>query len=149
MNASPGAAINSSGSLPSIKGETGPVASFAELAGRFLMAVPFLLSGLGKLGAYSVTAGYMSSVGVPGVLLPLVIATEVLGALAIILGWKTRSVAFLLAGFCLLTAFIFHRNFADQMQMINFFKNVSMAGGFLLLVAHGDGRLSIERRLAR
>jgi putative oxidoreductase len=91
----------------------------------------------------------MTSVGVPGALLPVVIATEVLGALAIILGWKTRTVAVLLAGFSLLTAVTFHRNFADQAQMINFLKNVSIAGGFLLLAANGVGRLSIDRRFAR
>jgi putative oxidoreductase len=117
------------------------------LAGRILLAVMFLLSGLGKLGAYSATAAYMTSAGVPGVLLPLVIITEVGGALAILVGWKTRTVALLLAGFCLLTAITFHRNFADQNQMIHFLKNVSIAGGFLLLVANGPGPLSIDGRL--
>jgi putative oxidoreductase len=79
-------------------------------------------------------------------LLTAVIATEVLGALAIILGWKTRAVAVLLAGFSVLTAILFHRNFADQQQMIEFLKDVSIAGGFLLLVAKGAGPLSIDRR---
>src|SRR6202140_4751757 len=78
----------------------------AELAGRFLLSSLFLVSGLGKLGAYAATAGYMASLGVPGALLPVVIATEVLGAIAIIVGWKTRIVAFLLAGFSLLTALV-------------------------------------------
>jgi putative oxidoreductase len=87
----------------------------------------------------------MSSAGVPGVLLPLVIATEVIGSLAIMLGWKTRIVAVLLAGFSLLTAIVFHHNFADQMQMIEFLKDVSIAGGLLLLVAKGAGPLSIDR----
>jgi putative oxidoreductase len=81
-------------------------------------------------------------------LLPAVIATEVLGALAIILGWKTRIVAFLLAGFSLLTAIAFHNNLADQTQLIMFFKNLSIAGGFLLLVANGAGPLSLDRRSA-
>ena len=117
-----------------------------ELAGRILLAVLFLLSGIGKVGAYSATAAYMSSSGVPGALLPLVIATELGGALAIMVGWNTRTVAFLLAGFSVLSAIVFHRNFADQAQMINFLKNVSIAGGFLLLVANGAGPLSIDRR---
>jgi putative oxidoreductase len=121
----------------------------AELGGRILLSVLFLLSGLGKIGAYSGTAAYMSSVGVPGVLLPAVIAAEVLGALAIIVGWKTRVTAFLLAGYSLLTAVIFHSNFSDQIQVIMFFKNVSIAGGFLLLVANGSGPLSIDRRIAK
>jgi putative oxidoreductase len=126
----------------------GGLDSISELAGRVLLASLFLLSGLGKLGAYSGTAAYMASAGVPGVLLPVVIATEVGGGLAIILGWKTRTVAVLLAGFSLLTAIAFHRNFADQAQMVNFLKNVSIAGGLLLLVAKGAGPLSIDRRLA-
>jgi putative oxidoreductase len=87
----------------------------------------------------------MSSAGVPGALLPVVIATEVIGSLAIMLGWKTRIVAVLLAGFSLLTAIVFHHNFADQMQMIQFLKDVSIAGGLLLLVAKGAGPLSIDR----
>jgi putative oxidoreductase len=124
------------------------VQKISELGGRILLAVLFLLSGLGKVGAYAGTAAYMSSLGVPGALLPLAIATEVLGALAIVVGWKTRVTAFLLAGYSLLTAVIFHSNFGDQIQMIMFFKNVSIAGGFLLLMANGSGPLSIDRRIA-
>jgi putative oxidoreductase len=121
----------------------------SELGGRILLSVLFLLSGLGKIGAYAGTAAYMSSVGVPGALLPAVIATEVLGALAIIVGWKTRVIALLLAGFSLLTAVVFHNHFGDQIQMIMFLKNVSIAGGYLLLVANGPGPLSIDRRIAK
>lgn len=120
-----------------------------EAAGRVLLAQLFLLAGLSKLGAYGATAAYMSSVGVPTVLLPLVIATELGGSIAIILGWKTRAVAALLAGFSILTALVFHSNFADQTQMIMFLKNISIAGGFLLLVARGAGALSLDTRLAR
>lgn len=121
----------------------------SELTGRILLSAIFLISGLGKIGSYAAAAGYMSSVGVPSALLPLVIATEVAGAISIIVGWKTRIAAFLLAGFTLLAAFIFHNNFADQIQAIMFLKNVSIAGGFLLLVANGAGPLSLDRRLAK
>jgi len=120
----------------------------AELLGRVLLSVLFLLSGVGKVGAYSATAAYMASVGLPSSLLPIVIAIEVFGALAIIAGWQTRVVAFLLAAFSLLTAAIFHRNFSDQIQMITFLKNGSIAGGWLLLVAHGAGPLSLDRYLS-
>jgi len=120
--------------------------NLSELAGRILLASLFLLSGLGKLGAYSATTAYMTAAGAPGVLLPAVIATEVVGGLAIILGWKTRVAAILLAGFSLLAAMTFHRNFADQNQMIHFLKDVSIAGGFLLLAARGAGRLSLDQR---
>jgi putative oxidoreductase len=119
---------------------------FIELAGRILLVAIFLLSGLGKISSYAATAGYMAAQGVPGLLLPLVIATEMLGAIAILLGWQTRIVAFLLAGFTLLTGLMFHNQFADQTQMIMFMKNVAIAGGFLLLVAHGAGALSLDAR---
>ena len=127
---------------------TGTVRSVSELAGRILLSVLFLLSGFGKIGAYGATVGYMSAVGVPSVLLPVVILTEVLGAIAMILGWRTRVAALLLAGYSLLAALIFHSNFADQIEMIMFLKNVSIAGGFVLLVANGAGPLSLDRRLA-
>ena len=125
------------------------IKNIAELAGRSLLSVLFLLSGVGKIGAYAGTAAYMSSVGVPAGLLPLVIATEVVGAIAIILGWQTRVTALLMAGYSLLAALVFHTNFADQIEMIMFFKNVAIAGGFLLLVANGAGPLSLDRRLAK
>jgi putative oxidoreductase len=148
MNTS-SASAHSSSAPASINPRNATFANATELTGRVLLASLFLLSGLTKLGAYSAAAAYMSSAGVPGALLPVVIATEVLGALAVILGWKTRIAATLLAGFSLLAAFTFHNNFADQIQMIMFLKNVSITGGFLLLTANGAGPLSIDRRLAR
>ena len=149
---SPTAAGNPTASIsinPSRESTASTVQKVSDLAGRILLSVLFLLSGLGKIGAYTGTAVYMSSLGVPGALLPLVIATEVLGALAIIIGWNTRVIALLLGGFSLLTAAIFHNNFADQIQMIMFLKNVAIAGGYLLLVANGDGPLSIDHRIAK
>src|SRR5258708_30436080 len=122
---------------------------YSELGGCILLSVLFVLSGLSKSGAYTGTAAYMSALGVPAALLPVVIATEALGALAIIVGCKTRVTAFLLAGYALLTALVFHRNVGDQIQMIMFLKNAAIAGGFLLLVAYGAGDLSLDRRFAR
>ncbi len=124
-------------------------AKFFELGGRILLASLFLLSGLSKLTSYGATAAYMTATGVPAALLPIVIATEVLGSLAIILGWHTRMTAFLLAGFTLLAAALFHNNLGDQMQMIMFLKDISITGAFLMLVANGAGPLSLDRRRAR
>ena len=149
MNASPTVSAKGSSASASVTKRHTTLASATELAGRILLASLFLLSGLNKFGAYSATAAYMASAGVSGAFLPAVIATEVLGSLAIILGWKTRVAATLLAAFSLLTAFTFHSNFADQIQMIMFLKNISIAGGFLLLIANGAGPLSIDRRFAR
>lgn len=132
---------------PSI--DTASFGKFFELGGRLLLASLFLLSGLTKLSAYVATAGYMASMGVSSALLPLVIATEVLGSLAIIVGWHTRLASFLLAGFTLLAGAIFHNNFGDQIQTIMFLKDISIAGAFLILVANGAGPLSLDYRRAR
>ena len=76
----------------------------------------------------------------------VVIFLEVLGGLAIIVGWQTRWVALALAGFCVLSALIFHNNFADQNEMANFMKNIAIAGGFLFLFANGAGAWSLDNR---
>jgi len=118
---------------------------FTELAGRILIAAMFLVAGIGKIAGYAATQGYMQSQGVPGSLLPLVIALEILGAMAIIAGFRTRIVAALLAVFTIVAAVVFHGG-GDRMQQILFLKNVSIAGGFLLLVARGAGEWSIDAR---
>ncbi len=118
----------------------------SSFLGRLLISLLFLAAGLNKITAYAGTASYMEAMGVPSILLPAVIVLEILGALAIIIGFKTRLVAFLLAGFSLLSALIFHFDFADQMQATLFMKNVAIAGGFLFLVAHGPGTWAIDNR---
>jgi len=114
---------------------------------RLLLAMMFFMSGLMKIGNYAGTQGYMDAMGVPGALLPLVIALEVLGGLAIILGWNTRIVASALAGFSVLSAVLFHADFANQAEMTNFLKNVTIAGGFLVLVAQGPGAYALDNRV--
>ena len=119
---------------------------FANAVGRFLIALIFVMSGVNKIPGYESTQGFMESMGVPGALLPAVIAVEVVAGLAIIIGWRTRLAAFLLAGFTLLSAVIFHSNFGDQMQMILFMKNLAITGGLLFLVANGGGAFSMDNR---
>jgi putative oxidoreductase len=121
------------------------VDTFLNLAARILMSQIFIISGIGKITGYAGTQGYMAKMGVPGALLPLVILTELGGGLALLFGFQTRWVALALAGFTFLSALIFHMNFSDQMQMINFMKNLAMAGGLLLFVRHGAGAPSIDR----
>ena len=127
-----------------------PLSSLIEIVsapiGRVFIALIFVMSGLNKMGDYANTAGWMDAMGVPGGLLPVVIVLEVLGGLAIIIGWQTRIASFLLAGFCLLSALLFHNNLGDQNEMIQFMKNVAMAGGFLFLTAHGAGKFSLDNR---
>lgn len=122
------------------------VQSAVELSGRVLLVTLFVISGIGKITGYAGTAAYMESVGVPGLLLPAVIALEVLGSVAILLGWQTRLVALLFAGFTVLAALLFHGNIGDQTQQIMFLKNIAIAGGFLLLVVHGAGPFSLDAR---
>ncbi len=103
--------------------------------------------GIGKLSAWAGTQAYMESAGLPGGLLPLVIALEVGGGLAIAAGLFTRWVAVALAAFSIVSALIFHRPLSDAVQMTMFLKNIAMAGGFLILAAHGGGSWSLDRRL--
>jgi putative oxidoreductase len=120
-----------------------------ELAGRILIALIFITAGYGKIGGYGATQAYMAAMGVSGALLPLVILTELGGGLLLALGLFTRSAAAALAGFTLLSAFLFHGNSADQMQQIMFMKNLAIAGGFLLLVTNGPGKISLDSRFGR
>lgn len=116
----------------------------STLTGRVLLAVMFIIAGYGKFGGYEGTQGYMESVGVPGILLPAVIALELLGGIAILIGYQTKIAAILLAGFTLLTAIIFHNDFSQQMQMILFMKNLAISGAFLLLFVHGPGQWAVN-----
>ena len=122
------------------------LSTFSAPIGRFLLAMMFLMSGLSKIGNFAGTQGYMEAMGVPGALLPIVIALEVLGGLAIIIGWQTKITSFALAGFCVVSAALFHNDFSNQSEMIMFMKNVTISGGFLLLIAHGPGAYALDNR---
>ena len=123
--------------------------NFAYLAGRILLSFMFIMAGLQKIGGYEGTQQYMESMGVPGMLLPLVIITEVGGGLMILVGFYVRYAAVALGGFCVVTALIFHTDFVDQMQMIQFMKNLTIAGGFVMLFVAGPGPWSMDARLCR
>jgi putative oxidoreductase len=115
-----------------------------NLVGRVLLAHIFIISGWSKIGAFAGTEAYMASMGVPGALLPLVIAVELLGGLALVVGFKTRWTALMLAAFSVLAALLFHNNFADQTEMISLMKNFAMAGGLLLLAQTGAASPSVD-----
>ena len=114
--------------------------------GRIMLALIFILAGIGKIADPAGNMSFMQSAGVPGLLLWPTIALEVLGGLAIAVGFKTRYAAFALAVFSVAAAFIFHRNFGDQMQMIMFLKNIAMAGGLLLLATSGVTAYSLDSK---
>jgi len=123
--------------------------AYLSLLGRIGLSLIFIISGWGKIAGYAATQGYMESVGVPGALLPLVIALELGGGLAIVAGVFTRWFALGLAAFSIASALLFHFNLADQMQAIMFWKNFAIAGGFLLLAASGPSPLSLDAILSQ
>jgi len=123
---------------------TPAVSAVLAIAARLMASAIFLGAGISKLGAgYAGTQGYMASMGVSGGLLPLVIALELGGGIALLLGFQTRLVALLLAGFTIVAGLIFHSG-ADQMQQIMLMKNFAMAGGLLAFTLFGAGRLSLD-----
>jgi putative oxidoreductase len=113
------------------------LASVGLLMGRLLLAWIFVHEGWSVIGGYSGAAAYMQKFGVPGMLLPVVIALELGGGLLIAAGLLTRIVAAAFAVFCLLTAFLFHWQFADRNQLLHFEKDLAIAGGFLVLAISG------------
>lgn len=120
--------------------------NLAALAGRVLLSAIFILSGFSKIISYAGTQQYMDGAGVPGFLLPLVVALELGGGLAVLVGWFTRPAAWALATFSILAAGLFHAEFGNELQQIMFMKNFAIAGGLLLLAAYGPGALSLDRR---
>jgi len=116
-----------------------------------LMAALFLISGVRKMLTWSATTGYFAKLGLPmaEVIVPLVILLEVGGSLALIFGWRMREVALILAVYTLMTALVAHRFWdADPAQfnpqLNNFFKNIAMVGGFLLLIGPRSPKLASD-----
>jgi putative oxidoreductase len=127
------------------------LSNLAATVGRIALALIFILSGMGKLAALGATKAYIQSTGLPlpDVALSGAIAIELLGGLALMIGLRTRLAALVLAGFSILTAMVFHNQFADQNQMIHFLKNVAIAGGLLQVAAFGASPFSLDQAMAR
>lgn len=125
------------------------------LAGRILLSLIFLNSGIGKIFTFAKTAGFMASKGMPmaNVLLVGAIVFEIVGALMIILGYKARVGAVLLIVFLIPTTFIFHNFWAiadvakRTPEMISFMKNITIMGGLLIVFSQGSGPYSLDTRL--
>ncbi|HET6906656.1 MAG TPA: DoxX family protein [Rhodanobacteraceae bacterium] len=118
--------------------------NFLVLLGRIGLAQIFLYSGLQKLAGYDATTAYMVAHNLPPGLLPLVIFAELGGGLAILFGFLTRLASLGLFVFTLLAAAFFHDSFADPAQLINFQKNIAIAGGFLVLATFGPGTIALD-----
>jgi len=121
---------------------------YLPFAGRLLIALPFVMSGLGKVAAIGPTTEMIRAAGLPLPTLGLALAVvvELGGGLLLVAGFRTRIAATALVVFSFATALSFHSNFADQNQMIHFLKNVMIAGGLLQIVAFGAGAFSMDNR---
>ena len=117
-----------------------------DLIGRFFISSIFLLSGINKIRNYEGSHDWMESLGVPGILLIPAIVLEVLAPILIIVGYQVKISAGLLSLFCIATAIIFHTDFSNQIQLIAFFKNIGLAGGFLFLVVNGSKDFSLDKK---
>jgi putative oxidoreductase len=122
------------------------MSNLVDFIGRLLISALFLISAYNKILSIDGTMGWMEGYGIPGLLLYPTIALEIILPLFIIIGYKARLSAALLAVFCVATAFIFHNNFIDQMQTIAFLKNIGLAGGFLFILANGTKDWSIDKK---
>ena len=122
------------------------MSNLIDFIGRLLISALFLLSAYNKMLSIDGTMGWMEGFGVPGLLLYPTIALEIILPILIIIGYQARSEAVVLAIFCVTTAFIFHNDFNDQIQVIAFLKNIGLASGFLFILANGTKDWSIDKK---
>ena len=120
--------------------------NFLDLIGGILISSIFLLSGYNKIFDYSGTAGWMEGFGIPGFLLGPTIALEIILPLLIIIGYQTKLASTILFLFSIATAFIFHSDFSNQVEMIAFLKNIGLAGGFIIIAVNGPKDWAIEKK---
>ena len=117
-----------------------------EFIGRIFISALFLFSAYNKILNYDGTIDWMEGFGIPGFLLGPTIALEIILPLFIILGYKTRSASVILFLFSTATAFIFHSDFSNQVEMISFLKNIGLAGGFIIIAVNGPKDWAIEKK---
>ena len=122
------------------------MANFFDFIGRIFISSVFLLSGYNKIFNYGDTISWMEGFGIPGFLLWPAIVLEIIFPVLVIIGYRTKISAILLSIFCIATALIFHFDFANQMQTIAFLKNLGLAGGFLIIAAHGPKDWAVDKK---
>ena len=121
------------------------MANVLDLVGRIFISALFLISAFNKIFNLDGSIGWMEGFGVPGFLIFPAIAVEIILPVLVIVGYRARLAAGVLAVFCLMTAFLFHFDFADQSQLVSFLKNVGLAGGFLFIVANGTKDWAVDK----
>ena len=115
-----------------------------EFVGRVLLSTLFLIEGLGKISFKEDVIMYMEDYGVPGILFLPALVLEILFPLLLIVGYKTKWTALIMALFTFVVAIIFHTNFSEGMQMVFFLKDIAIAGGFMIIIVNGPGKISLD-----
>ena len=115
-----------------------------EFIGRILLSALFLIEGIGKISMQEDVIMYMADYGVPEILFIPAIILEILFPLLLIIGYKTKLSALIMALFTLTVAIIFHTNFSEEMQVIFFLKDIAIAGGFMIIIVYGPGKISLD-----
>ena len=116
-----------------------------DLVGRIFISALFLISAFNKVFNLEGSMGWMEGFGVPGFLIFPAIAVEIILPVLVIVGYRARLAAGVLAVFCLVTAFLFHFDFENQSQLVSFLKNIGLAGGFLFIVANGTKDWAVDK----
>ena len=120
---------------------------FIEVLGRIFLSAIFLINGIGKIFYYEGTIQYMENFNVPGNLIIAAIIVVILFPILLIIGYQTKIAALVMMIFTIVVAIIFHTNFDDHMQFITFFKDIAIAGGFMIIFVNGSGRFSLDYKL--
>ena len=115
-----------------------------EFLGRILLSTLFLVEGIGKISMQEDIVMYMEDDGVPGILLGPATILEMLFPLLLIIGYRTKWAASVMALFTFTVAIIFHTDFSEGMQMMLFLKDIAIAGGFMIIVAYGPSKISLD-----
>ena len=118
-----------------------------DILGRIFLSTIFLIEVASKIFNYEETIQYMENFSVPGYLAIPAIILEILFPLLLIIGYQTKIAALVMMIFTIVVAIIFHTNFDDQMQFITFFKDIAIAGGFIIIFVNGAGKFSIDYKL--
>lgn len=120
---------------------------FIEVLGRIFLSTLFFIEGINKIFNYEGTIQYMESFDVPQYLVIPAIILEILFPILLILGYQTKIAALIMAMFTIVVAIIFHTDFDNHMQFITFFKNIAIAGGFIIIFVNSPGKFSLDYRL--
>jgi putative oxidoreductase len=148
------ACLSAGNPRPRTEAHMDAISKWAQFLGRVALGTIFLFSGAGKLAAWQGTVAYAASKGVPQILLVIATVLELVGGIGVVLGFKARWAAVALVVFLVPVTLVFHNFWAapaneQQVQIVNFLKNLSIAGGALIVFARGAGAFSIDAMGAR